>query len=290
MTSTQSIEVEADSLSEARNKVKAKVPEGFEILSEKILSDGKIESIRAIADTTEAAYEEALSRLPSEVEVVEKKKLKAPYQKTIVVEAFDEQSARAKVEKEITKTARIVNVNLLKQGKKGFLGMGKKPNRYEFQVFQQAIVTIGYKKKAKIRVVLHESPDFWIQRLENKDYTALTNLMMIKKNDSRFSRKFYDKNHDLYVTPGECDNPYGGAVTEAGYPHDIHRTVQDILKFWNTPKVSYSLRLEKKYESDLDELRIYTTEIFRDGSIVEKVMTVVRLGEDAFWSWTYRAK
>ena len=138
--------------------------------------------------------------------------------------------------------------------------------------------------------MLHESPEFWIQRLEKKDYDALTSLMIIKKNDPRFARKLYDKNHDLYLTPGECGAPYGGAETEAGYPHEIQRTVQDILKFWNTPKSGYLSKLEKKYALDLTELRIYTIETFGDRSVCETIMSVVRLGKDAFWSWTYRAR
>ena len=202
MTSPQSIEVEADSLLEARKQIRSRIPENFEILSEKILSDGKIESARAVADTTEAAYEEALSKLPPEVEVVERKELVAAHQKNMIIEAFDEENARAQIGRKIGKNAKVVNAKLLKSGKKGFFGMGKKPNSYEFQVFQQAAVEIKYKKKAKIRVILHESPDFWISKLEKKDFNALTNLMIIKKNDARFSRKFYDKNHDLYVTPG----------------------------------------------------------------------------------------
>jgi len=209
MKSNQSIEVEADSLFDARKQVKSKVPEGFEIFSEKILSSGKSESIRAVADTVETAYNEALSRLPPEVEVEWKKVLTAPYRKNIVVEAFDEQTARMHVWKSLMKTARVENVNLIKQGKKGFFGRGKKPNHYEFQVFQPAIVDIIYKKKVRIRFMLHESPEFWIQRLEKKDYDALTSLMIIKKNDPRFARKLYDKNHDLYLTPGECGAPYG---------------------------------------------------------------------------------
>lgn len=290
MKPKQIIEVEADSLFEARKQVKSKMPEGFEIFSENILSDGNIKDIVAIGDTVETAYNEALSRLPPEVEIVEKKELVAPYRKNIVIEAFDEQSAREQIKKENSKTARIENFNLLKQGKRGFFGRGKKPDHYEFQIFQPASVVIRYKKKARIRVVLHESPEILIQRLEKKDYGDLTSLMIIKKNDPRFARKVYDKNHDLYLTPGECGDPYGGAETEAGYPLDIQLTVRNILKFWNKPKLSYSLKLEKKIELDLTELRIHTIETFRDRSVCETIMTVVRLGEDAFWSWTYRAR
>lgn len=290
MKSIQSIEIEADSLFDARRQVKSKVPEGFEIISEKILSDGKIESIRAVADTVETAYEETLSRLPLEVEVVEKKELTAPCRKNVVVEAFDEKSAKAQIGKEISKTARVENLNLLKQGKKGFFGMRKKPNRYEFQVFEQAVVEIKYKKKARIRVMLHESPEFWIQKLEKKDYDALTSLRIIKKNDPRFSRKLYDKGHDLYLTPLEFENPYGGPVNLDTRQDDLQETAQQILKFWEKPKVSYSRNLKKKYELDHDELRIYRIETFRDFSVSEEIMSVVRLGEESFFSWSQRAK
>jgi hypothetical protein len=290
MTSGQSIEVEADSLLEARRQVQSKVPDGFEILSETILSDGKIKRIQHKADTVETAYTEALSTLPPDVEVVEKKELVTPYRKTVVVEAFDEPSASAQVEKDISKTALVAHVTLVAQGKKGFLGVGKKPNRYEFQVYERAVVEIRYRQKARIRVTVHESPELWVHKFEEHDYQALTRLVIIPEDDPRFSRKLYDKNHDLYLTPGETENPYGGAKTDAGYPHDLQRTVQDILTFWNTPKLSYSRKLAKHYELDPDELRLFTIETFGDGSVCENIMYVVRLGDDAFWSWTRRAR
>jgi hypothetical protein len=47
--------------------------------------------------------------------------------------------------------------------------MGKEPNRYEFQVFEQAVVEIKYKEKARIQVMLCESPELRLQRLQKKE-------------------------------------------------------------------------------------------------------------------------
>jgi len=170
----QTITVQATSLDEARKKAKSRVPKGLDIISEEILSDGKARSIRGVADTIEGAFEKAQSKLPSDAEVIEKQQQVIPLQKVIAVEAFDEESAREQVKRDIAKTARIEGVTLKKPGKRGLLGIGKKPDCYEVQVFEQAVVEIKYKKKAKIRVKLSESPGFWAQKLsEKKDYRAL---------------------------------------------------------------------------------------------------------------------
>jgi len=168
--------------------------------------------------------------------------------------------------------------------------MGKKPNIYEVQVFEQAVVEIKYKKKAKIHVELRESPEFWAQKLEKKDYRALTGLKIIEKSDPRFSIKLYDKGHDLYLTPLEFRYPYGGAVSLDAPLDDLQETAQEILKFWKKPKLSYSRNLEKKYELNHDELRIHRIETFGDFSVSEEIMCVVRLGEDSFFSWIRRAR
>ena len=170
----QTFTVEATSLNEARKKAKSRVPEGLDIISEEILSDGKTRGVKGVADTIEGAFEKAQSDLPSDAEVIEKKQQIAPIRKVVTVEAFDEKNASEQVKRDIAKTARIESITLKKPGKRGLLGIGKKPNCYEVQVFEQAMVEIKYKKKAKIRVKLSESPESWAQKLsEKKDYRAL---------------------------------------------------------------------------------------------------------------------
>jgi hypothetical protein len=283
------MEVEADSFAEARKKAESQVPENLRIVSEEILSLGTQGSVMGVSDTIEAAFEEAENKLPSGVEVAERQQIHKPARRAVTVEAADEQSARKQVEQGIAKNARVEEVTLKKLGKKGVFGMGRKPNLYEVQVFEQAVVEIKYKKKVKIRVKLGESPELWFQKLEKNDYHALTSLKIIEKSDPRFSEKLYDRGHDLYLTPLEFQSPYGGPSSLDEQQEDLQRTVQEILKFWKKPKISYSRNLEKKYELGHDELRIYRIETFRDSSISEEIMYIVRLGENAFFSWTRRA-
>jgi hypothetical protein len=144
------IEIEAESLEEARELVKSQIPEGLCLLSEKVISDGKPKTVKAFADTSKAAFAKAQSELPANASVLEKKELVAPEQKVITTEAFDEQSAKAQVGNQIGNSAIIKALKLTTSGKQGFLGIGKKPNQYNAEIFQQAVVEITYKTKAKI--------------------------------------------------------------------------------------------------------------------------------------------
>ena len=285
----RTIEVEADSIDEARKRVKSQIPQGLQIVTEEILSDGVTRSVKGVADTPDAASREAESKLPAEAEVVERRVQQAVRQ-VVTVDAFDEATARINVEQGLTPPARVEEVALKKPGKKGIFGMGKKPNTYDVHVVQPAIVEIKYKTKALIRVELQESPDVWAQKLENKDYSALISLQIIEKSAPRFSQKLYDKDHDLFVTPLEAENPYGGSISLEGPQTSLHDIAQEILTFWRKPHLSYSQSLQVKPEQDPHELRILRTEVFRDLSVTEKIMYVVRLGDDSFFSWTRRAK
>jgi hypothetical protein len=144
------IEIEAETLEEAREQVKSRIPEGLYLLSERVISDGKPKTARCIADKTGAAFEKAQDGISSDVAVIQKKELTSPAQNVRTVEAFDEQSARTQLESQIGNTAKIKSLRLAMAGKKGFLGIGKKPNQYDAEVCQQAVVEITYKAKAKI--------------------------------------------------------------------------------------------------------------------------------------------
>lgn len=144
------IEIEAETLEEAREQIKSQIPESLRLLSEQVISDGKPKTVKAVGDTTEMAFAKAKSEVPANAVITEKKEVASPVQKTMTVEAFDEQSARTKLESQIGNTAVIKAIKLAMAGKKGFLGIGNKPNRYEADVFQQAVVEITHKTKAKI--------------------------------------------------------------------------------------------------------------------------------------------
>ena len=150
--SQQIIEVEAESLEEARKQVKSQIPHGLSILSEKIILDGKPKTAKGVAETMEEAYAKAQNEVPNGADVVEKKELANPERKAVTVEAFDEQSARTQVGNQSGSAAIVKGIKLVTSGSKGFLGIGKKPNQYEVEIFQQAVVEITYKTKTKVSV------------------------------------------------------------------------------------------------------------------------------------------
>lgn len=151
MTEPRIIEVEAETLQEAREQTKSQIPEGFMLLSERVILDGKPKTVKAFADTIESAFAKE-GEIPSNAVIVEKKIISSPAKKVMTVESFDEQNARTQLESRIgkTETIKVLSLTMTLAGKRGFLGIGKKPNQYEAQMLQQAIVEITYKTKAKI--------------------------------------------------------------------------------------------------------------------------------------------
>jgi hypothetical protein len=60
----------------------------FHLLSERVVSDGKLHTIQGVAETIEAAFTKAQSKMPNNAAVLEKKVLTAPEQKVVTVEAL----------------------------------------------------------------------------------------------------------------------------------------------------------------------------------------------------------
>lgn len=151
------IEIEAETLEEAREQIKSQIPEGLHLLSEQVVSDGKPKTTKAQADTTEMAFAQARGAIPDNASILEEKVLSAPEQKVIksTIEAPDEQSAKTNSEwqmKEKGHPVTVRNVRLVVAGKKGFLGIGSTHNQYEVELLesQPAVVEVTYKTKAKL--------------------------------------------------------------------------------------------------------------------------------------------
>jgi len=157
----KTIEVEADSLEEAREQLKSQIPDDYQVFSEQTVSDGKPQTVKASGETIETALANAQGKIPSSADILEKKET-APEQKVIEItyEAFDEQSARSNAESEAKKRSdrlrwkmvTVQSVRLVAAGNRGFLGIGKKPNQYAIELVEHLppTVEITYKAKAKI--------------------------------------------------------------------------------------------------------------------------------------------
>jgi hypothetical protein len=148
------IEVEAESLEEARERIESQIPDGAYLLSERVVCDGKPNTVKAIAETTEAALAKAQDEMPLDALVIRKTILVAPERTATIVEAFDEQSARTQVEGSIEHSTIIENLTLATSGKKGVFGIGKTPNLYRADIFHRAVVEIVFKANAKISATI----------------------------------------------------------------------------------------------------------------------------------------
>lgn len=148
--SKQVIEVEAETLEEARSMLRSSIPEGFEIITEQILSDGSPQTQQATGITIEAAFIKAEYSVPKGAEIIERREITSPTVKTITVDAPTEQQAKAQVEQRLDVSCSIDAIVLTKRGETRFLGIGRLPNQYQVTILQHGIVEITYKVKVKI--------------------------------------------------------------------------------------------------------------------------------------------
>lgn len=161
--SEYTVEIEAETLQEAKEQLKSQIPKGFYLLSEQVISDGNPRTVEAAADTTEAAFAKAQSQVPANAIIIEKKELCAPEHHSIRVLAFDERNAESEAKRQAAMkfghATAVTGINLMVTGKSGFLGIGRTPNQYQARVFQYALVAITYREKARIHAKIGEQTE-----------------------------------------------------------------------------------------------------------------------------------
>lgn len=155
----KTIEVEATSLEEVRERIKAKMPAGFCLFSTRVVSDGKPKMARGVADTLEAAWAKAQAEVPAGAVILEKKEVAAPRQAVLSVEAYDQASAE-KLAKAAARqqfiNAQVKGVRPMAEGRKGVLGIGKKASQYQADIFQPAVVEITYQTNVRLSLQVRD--------------------------------------------------------------------------------------------------------------------------------------
>jgi hypothetical protein len=149
------IEIVAESLEEARKQLNAQIPKGMCVLNEKVLADGVVKIIPAVAETTADAFAKAEKEVPAEATIIDRVEVAIPEHKAIKVDGFDDKGGKANADqaarREFGPNAIVKNLTMVQTGSKGFLGMGVKPNWYQAEVLLQASVQVLHKTPARIR-------------------------------------------------------------------------------------------------------------------------------------------
>ena len=147
----ETIVIIADSLPEARRKIKAQIPEGLDLISEKVITEGGIKEINMFGDSTQTAFAEAESKIPDYAEALSKMEIRESRNFKIMVNAFDEEGAKKEAEEVTKKSSEVLKgIRMVTPGKSGLFGMGKKPNQYEVEIQQKALVEVKYKQRAEV--------------------------------------------------------------------------------------------------------------------------------------------
>jgi hypothetical protein len=114
--------LKTESLEEARSAARRRIPSGYKIVSEKILSSGKNQAPTGTGDTVESAYKEAEAKAPANARLLGKREIVAPH-RTTEVEARDKREAELLTKQSLEENERIGEIMVRVAGKKGFLGI-----------------------------------------------------------------------------------------------------------------------------------------------------------------------
>jgi hypothetical protein len=118
MATDKIIEVEADTLEEARRMVKSQMPEGFKLLSEQIISDGIpktkiVQSIEIEADSFDDARDQLKSRIPTNLELISEHILSDGKPVTVRSSADTVDDAYVKAQSRIPANAEVVEKKVI---------------------------------------------------------------------------------------------------------------------------------------------------------------------------------
>lgn len=175
------IEIEADTVEEAERKL-SNIDE-FIVLEKFIVCPERTEIVEAVADTVEAAFIKARSKVPAGAKTEAQEIKIADKSITLRVQADSKEAAGE------GKARMVKSVSLLKKGGKGFFGFGKTANVYEVVISEQAVVELTFRMRAKLRAkVRNYSAEELLEsireaRLGNAQWTEILQLLN-PKNDS----------------------------------------------------------------------------------------------------------
>jgi hypothetical protein len=191
---------ESDSVENAQALAREKAPEGSHLIEEQVLAKGGLQRVEGFGDSPERAVDDAKGRLPPNAEIFGTKLISPPGKRTVSVDAFNEEQARSQVLASVETLESIATVVRTSPGKKGFLGIGKSPGRYDVNIMKKAVANVDYTVKARISVEFYdgtsslcedESPASWAEKLHiRKEYRALAAIYNCKDSNVSSSKKY----------------------------------------------------------------------------------------------------
>lgn len=206
------LEFKDETLEKARARCREQFPAARFSVFETVISDGRALTIQEAAATSELAFATAARKVPAGATVTGRREVRGPSERVISVTAFDEVAARTAA-KQLLGDGMVSNVRLSASGRKGFFGLGKRPNTYEITLFHQAIVELTHRTQPHISVLVKES------KPGSKPATQQARLPSADRLPRRCSTEVLAKANSNGLTNVQyfcfCDEPDAQAAYEA---------------------------------------------------------------------------
>lgn len=151
---SRTMEIEADTMEQAIQEMKRRIPAGCSCLSKTVLCDGTEQCIRTSESTTEEAFNEARRQVPANAAVLSETEKSPPVKQKTLIEAYNEEEAKVLVRKQFSgRFLESINISLISMGRKGLWGIGRRPNLYEAEcIIKNAQVEICYRPRASLLI------------------------------------------------------------------------------------------------------------------------------------------
>ena len=160
MTTKDKLVVEAESIEEARKIAAAELSPAQRLGSEKILAGKQPVSIEAMDRTIEGAFEKLEKKMPAAATLLSKDVVDDPGQRELDVEAADRSKAEKSDLLKLKKNEAIKDIQLLKEGTKGFFGIGQKSPVFRVTISQKARVKASYQERVKVQFAVEQKSLF----------------------------------------------------------------------------------------------------------------------------------
>jgi hypothetical protein len=166
------IEVEAESLEQARQKLIAQLPQGHYLKSEQVIVEGSSGKINLYAVNEADAVFLAQKQVPHHARILAHQVLSSATTRTISVEATDAEAARAQAVKAARSGENLQQIRLVSKGSQGFMGVGRRQDLFEAILFTPAVIEITYHVPVRVRAVVVSRITETRELINSGDYRA----------------------------------------------------------------------------------------------------------------------
>lgn len=171
---TETIRAEGSDIADVRHDARSRIPAGWYVHSEQVISNGKRDRETGKGETEEAALQAATNALPKDAIDAKPTTRQQADTQTVTVAAETHEAARRQATAMVGgRDATTCGCIPTRDGRKGFLGIGKRPPQFTVEVRRPAIIDVDYGTPVIIELVIGDAlppAEHYRKRYENGEF------------------------------------------------------------------------------------------------------------------------